>query len=151
MIINENNDIKIEKMKLSDYDEIISLWLSCKGVGVNDIDDTREGIEKFLKRNPDTCFIAESDNKIIGTVLVGNDGRRGYIYHTAVDEHYRRNGIAARLVDSAVNALKDIGISKASLVVFCNNEKGNCFWQSMGFNARNDLIYRDKVIYHDYK
>ncbi len=146
MITDNNNGIKIVKMNLKDYDEIYSLWLNCKGVGINGIDDTRNGIEKFLKRNPDTCFTAVAKDKIVGSILVGNDGRRGYIYHTAVADEYRRNGIASMLVDRALSALKDIGISKASLVVFGNNENGNGFWQSIGFNARNDLIYRDKVI-----
>lgn len=146
MTNDKNCNIKIDKMKHKDYDAIISLWSNCKGVGINDIDDTKEGIGRFLERNPDTCFSAKSGDKIVGTILVGNDGRRGYIYHTAVDEYYRRNGIAARLVDSALNALKNIGITKASLVVFESNEKGNSFWQSMGFNVRDDLVYRDKVI-----
>lgn len=146
MTDDKNCNIQIDKMNLRNYDAIISLWSNFKGIGINDIDDTKEGIGRFLERNPDTCFIAKSGDKIVGTILVGNDGRRGYIYHTAVDEHYRRNGIAARLVDSALNALNNIGITKASLVVYENNEKGNSFWQSIGFNVRNDLVYRDKVV-----
>ena len=68
----------------------ISLWMSCEGMGLNNLDDSKEGIGRFLNRNPDTCFVAELENVIIGVILTGNDGRRGYIYHTAVNPKYRR-------------------------------------------------------------
>jgi len=116
------------------------------GVLRNNLDDSKEGIEKFLKRNPDTSFVAEVENIIVGVIIVGNDGRRGYIYHTAVKPQYRRQGIAKRLVDTAMTALLRIGINKAALVVFDGNEIGNDFWEKMGFTVRNDLIYRNKAL-----
>ncbi len=76
--------MEIRKMIIDDYDEIYNLWMSCEGMGLNNLDDSRNGIDMFLKRNPDTCFVAENGNKIVGVIMVGNDGRRGYIYHTAV-------------------------------------------------------------------
>ena len=120
--------------------------MSCEGMGLNNLDDSKEGIGRFLNRNPDTCFVAELENVIIGVILTGNDGRRGYIYHTAVNSKYRRQGIAKKLVETAMNALKKIGINKVALVVFNKNEIGNSFWQKMGFTIRNDLIYRNKVL-----
>ena len=78
--------------------------------------------------------------------MVGSDGRRGYIYHTAVNPQYRKQGIAKSLVDSAMTALKKIGINKVALVVFERNENGNDFWEKLGFTARDDLIYRDKAL-----
>ena len=138
--------MKIKTMSISDYADVYSLWLSCKGMGLNSLDDSRVGIEKFLIRNPDTCFVAEIDNKIVGCILAGNDGRRGYIYHTAVSPQYQKHGIGSTLVDTAIDALKKLGINKIALVVFDKNENGNAFWEKQGFTERNDLIYRNKTI-----
>lgn len=142
----KDTGIVVEKMTAADFEDVYSLWISCKGMGLNDIDDTPKGIEKFLNRNPDTCFIAKINDITVGTILAGNDGRRGYIYHTAVSENYRKIGIASMLVDKVMQAFENIGISKASLVVFKENKQGNAFWQKQGFNERTDLIYRDKTI-----
>lgn len=136
----------IRKMMVRDYAAIHELWLSCKGIGLNDIDDSESGIVRFLERNPDTCFVADTDGKVIGAIMVGNDGRRGYIYHTAVHPLYRKQGVGSALVNSALNALGLIGISKVSLVVFENNIDGNVFWEKQGFTVRNDLIYRNKSL-----
>lgn len=135
----------IRKMRLEDYDKIYALWMSCVGMGLNNLDDSREGVEKFLNRNPDTCFVAE-DKEIIGVIMVGNDGRRGYIYHTAVNPAYRYQGIGSKLVDQAMNALKALGINKVALVVFDKNEEGNAFWEKQGFSVREDLVYRNKTL-----
>lgn len=138
--------MNIRKMKIGDYDKVYDLWMSCAGMGLNNIDDSRDGIEKFLNRNPDTCFVAEIDTIIAGVILTGNDGRRGYIYHTAVNPQYRKQGIAHRLVEDAIKALKECGINKVALVVFDRNESGNAFWESLGFSVRDDLIYRNKSL-----
>lgn len=136
----------IRKMLISDYDEVYALWLACAGMGLNNLDDSREGIEKFLKRNPDTCLVAVEDDIVVGAIMVGNDGRRGYIYHTAVDPQYRKQGIAKSLVDRAMSELAILGINKAALVVFGRNEAGNSFWESQGFTVRDDLVYRNKSL-----
>lgn len=133
-------------MTLKDYEAVYGLWLSCKGMGLNSVDDSREGIEKFLRRNPDTCFVAEYEDKIVGAVIAGSDGRRGYIYHTAVSPEQRRQGIASKLVEAVMSALDEIGISKAALVVFDRNADGNAFWEKSGFTVREDLVYRNKSI-----
>lgn len=133
-------------MKSSDYENVYSLWLSCKGMGLNDLDDSRIGIEKFLKRNPETCFAAEINDKLIGVIMAGNDGRRGYIYHTAVHPDFRNQGVARTLVETVIKALKECGINKVALVVFERNQDGNGFWEKLGFTVRDDLIYRNKSI-----
>lgn len=138
--------IKVRKMIITDYDKVYNLWRSCPGMGLNNIDDSKEGIEKFLNRNPDTCFVAEEDEQIIGVILVGNDGRRGYIYHTAVKPSYQKKGIGTQLVNTALEALKNIGIIKVALVVFDRNEDGNAFWEKQGFTTRGDLVYRNKAL-----
>ena len=138
--------MEIRKMKIEDYEAVYQLWLSCKGMGLNTVDDSLDGIERFLQRNPDTCFVAERDSKIVGVIMAGSDGRRGYIYHTAVSPDQRRQGIASKLVDTVMTALENIGITKVALVVFDRNSDGNAFWEKSGFSVREDLVYRNKTI-----
>ncbi|MBR6703808.1 MAG: GNAT family N-acetyltransferase [Lachnospiraceae bacterium] len=138
--------MKIRLMTINDYEKVYQLWLSCAGMGLNNLDDSREGIARYLRRNPDTCFVAEKSDEIIGVIIAGHDGRRGFIYHTAVDPDHRKQGIATKLVDAAMDALKANGITKAALVVFARNDVGNAFWEKAGFTAREDLVYRNKAI-----
>lgn len=139
--------IKIRLMTAEDYDAVYALWIGTPGMGLNDMDDTREGIAKYLRRNPSTCFVAERDGKLVGGILAGHDGRRGYIYHTAVLPEHQRRGIARALVERVMDALDKEGISKAALVAFSGNQSGNGFWESMGFTQRFDLSYRNKNIH----
>lgn len=138
--------MNIRIMTIEDYEVVYTLWLSCKGMGLNNLDDSKEGIGRFLKRNPETCFVAEDAEKVTGVIIAGNDGRRGYIYHTAVDPDYRKQGIAKTLVEHAVEALKNCGINKVALLVFERNKIGNAFWEKMGFTQREDIVYRNKSI-----
>lgn len=138
--------MKIRVMTIDDYEEVYTLWRSCAGMGLNDIDDSREGISKFLSRNPETCFVAEKGNEIIGAILGSYDGRRGYIYHTAVKSEERNAGVGTRLVDATIAALKEIGASKISLVVLQGNNGGNAFWEHLGFTLRSDLLHRNKAL-----
>ena len=136
----------IKKLTIDDYDKMYALWLSCKGMGLNDTDDSREGIRRFLDRNPDTCFGAFEADMLIGVILAGNDGRRGFIYHTAVSPEYRGNGVGTALVNAALEALGRLGITKTALVVFGKNEVGNAFWEKQGFTVRDDLVYRNRAL-----
>ena len=136
----------IRKMTIEDYDAVYSLWMSCVGMGLNNLDDSKTGIEKFIQRNPDTCLVALNDSVIVGVIMAGNDGRRGYIYHTAVRPDCRKQGIAKKLVESAMSELAALGIKKVALVVFDRNEVGNAFWESQGFTVRNDLVYRNRAL-----
>lgn len=138
--------MKIRKIKKSDWKKILALWQNIPGMGLNNIDDSKDGIISFLKRNPKTCFIAEENGTAAETIIAGHDGRRGYIYHTAVLPEFRRRGIATELLARSVDALKKQGIAKAALVVFSDNEAGNAFWEKQGFTKRSDLVYRNKVI-----
>ncbi len=138
--------MQLRKMRIEDYDGVFALWKSCAGMGLNSLDDSKEGIGQFLKRNPDTCFVALDADKIIGAIMCGNDGRRGYIYHTAVQPDQRMRGIGSELVERALTALKDAGINKVALVVFDRNQAGNEFWEKKGFTVRDDLIYRNKAL-----
>jgi ribosomal protein S18 acetylase RimI-like enzyme len=133
-------------MTISDYKEVFDLWSNTPNMGLNDIDDTQDGIAKYLLRNPQTCFIAEKDNKIIGAVLSGHDGRRGYISHLAVAKNEQGQGTGTALVNAVVTALANEEIHKVALLVFTTNDKGNNFWEKQGFTTRGDLVYRNKVI-----
>lgn len=138
--------MNIRRMQTSDYKNIYALWLSCKGMGLNDLDDSESGITRFLSRNPETCFVAEKDGRLIGVIMAGNDGRRGYIYHTAVHPSHQKQGIGSALVKAALDALKELGIGKVALVVFERNKEGNAFWEKQGFTVRNDLTYRNRAL-----
>lgn len=137
----------IRVMTTPDYDGVYDLWIHTPGMGLNTTDDSRKGIEKYLKRNPTTCFVAEEHNRIIGVIMAGHDGRRGFIHHTAVLPEYRNQGIGRRLVDCAIQALEEEGIHKVALVAFTRNETGNAFWEELGFTRREDLTYRNKNIH----
>lgn len=136
----------IRKMQITDYNAVYNLWLANKGIGLNDVDDSESGIARFLVRNPDTCFVAERNGKLIGVIMAGNDGRRGFIYHTAVHPDYHRQGIGSALVSAALEALQTLGITKVALVVFGRNTDGNAFWEKQGFTVRTDLTYRNKAL-----
>jgi ribosomal protein S18 acetylase RimI-like enzyme len=145
-ILFGGNNMQIYKMIIDDYDGVYQLWLDTPGMGLNDLDDSRAGIEKYIKRNPTTCFVAKENEKVVGVILSGHDGRRGYIHHTAVAVSERKKGIGTALVGTAMNALKREGINKVALVAFTKNEMGNSFWESNGFEVRKDLTYRNKAL-----
>lgn len=138
--------MNIRIMTIDDYEQVYSLWLSTPNMGLNNIDDSKDGIAKYLARNPNTCFVAERTNVVIGVILSGHDGRRGYIHHTAVAQGEQCHGTGTALVNAAMSALEHEGITKVALVVFGKNEKGNDFWEKRGFSARNDLVYRNKAV-----
>lgn len=138
--------MKIRQMAIDDYEEVYQIWLHTPGMGLNNLDDSRAGIEKYLKRNPTTSFVAEDKGKIIGVILGGHDGRRGVIHHTVVLPQYQKQGVGTLLVEHVMSALKEEGIHKAVLVAFAKNENGNAFWKKIGFTDRPDLIYRNRCI-----
>jgi ribosomal protein S18 acetylase RimI-like enzyme len=139
-------EIEIRVMTATDYDGVYDLWLNTPGMGLNSSDDSREGIERYLERNPSTCFVAVDDGRITGVIMSGHDGRRGFIHHTAVLPEYRNRGIATALAEKAMKALEVEGINKIALLCFRKNEVGNAFWEKAGFTVRDDLVYRNKEL-----
>jgi ribosomal protein S18 acetylase RimI-like enzyme len=137
---------KIKSMVIENYNEIIKLWKNTDGVGLSGNDDSKKSIKIFLEKNPNTCFVAEYNNEIIGTIMAGNDGRRGHIYHLMVKPEHRKNGLGEKLLGKTEKALKKEGIRKIFLVAFKKNKTGNIFWENNGYKIRNDLTYRDKKI-----
>lgn len=136
----------IRRMTIGDYEQVYALWMGSSGMGLNNLDDSREGIARFLRRNPATCLVAEEGERVVGVILAGNDGRRGYLYHTAVAPDCRHRGIGSALVQAVLDALAAEGIHKAALVVFSRNQAGNAFWEAQGFTVREDLTYRNRVL-----
>ena len=138
--------MEIRVMTAGDYERVYALWMSCKNMGFNNLDDSREGIEKYLRRNPSTSFVATEGAAVIGVILAGHDGRRGFIHHMCVSEAYRGRGIGRRLAERALEALKAEGIHKVALLVFNRNEAGNAFWEKLGFTTRTDVAYRNRAL-----
>lgn len=135
--------MKIRVMTASDYEAVKALWMTIKGFGIRSIDDSREGVERFLRRNPTTSVVAEVDGNIVGAILCGHDGRRGCLYHVCVHKDYRMQGIGKAMVVFCMEALKTEEINKVSLIAFTQNDIGNAFWNEIGWTKREDLNYYD--------
>lgn len=136
-------EVVIRKMKIEDYDAVFSLWKSIHGFCLRSIDDSREGVARFIERNPDTSMVAEAGGEIIGSILCGHDGRRGCFYHVCVREDMRKKGIGKMMATECMRCLQAAGINKVSLIAFKSNNVGNAFWKSVGWTFRDDLNYYD--------
>ena len=150
--------VTVRSMQIEDYDQVYALWMTIHGFSIRTIDDSREGVERFLKRNPGIpvfivdelglgCgIVAEMDGRVVGAILCGHDGRRGCLYHVCVHEDYRMHGIGRAMVVHCMNALQQEGINKVSLIAFTKNDIGNAFWKQIGWTKREDLNYYDFVL-----
>ncbi len=136
----------IRVMTIEDYERVLSLWQHTEGMGLRSLDDSKEGIAHFLRRNPGTSFVAEDAGEIIGCILCGNDGRRGYIYHTVVKDSRRCEGIGGKLIDAAVAGLQAEGITRVCLNVMESNETGKAFWTKRGWEKKDFLGFYSKSI-----
>lgn len=136
----------IKTMTINDYEALFIMWKNTPNMGLRTLDDSREGILRFLKRNPDTSFVAYEADRLIGAILCGHDGRRGYIYHTAVLPEYRGQGIASDLVEAAVGALQREGITRVCLNVTETNEQGQQFWTKRGWEKKDFLGFYSRAI-----
>ena len=138
--------INIRVMAPEDYDKVYQLWLSITGFGIRSVDDSREGVARFLKRNPTTSVVAEQNGQIVGSIMCGHDGRTGCFYHVCVARDYRKHGVGYRMVRFAVRALIEEGVSKVTLIAFKENQVGNVFWKSLGWTQREDVNYYDLIL-----
>jgi len=133
----------IRALAIADYEAVLRLWQEAEGVGLNE-SDTRENIAAFLARNPGLSRVAVDGEIILGAVLCGHDGRRGYLHHLAVAKTYRKLGLGRRLVESCLADLTALGIVKCNLFLFADHEAGESFWQHNGWNQRADLVVMQK-------
>ena len=131
----------VRTMTIEDYQGVHDLWMTIKGFAIRSIDDSREGVERFLKRNPATSVVAEENGEIVGSILCGHDGRRGCLYHVCVREDCRMRGIGKSMVVRCMEELEKEKISKVSLIAFTENDIGNAFWKEIGWTKREDLNY----------
>lgn len=145
----EEQKTVIRVMTMEDYEEVHQLWMEIHGFGIRSMDDSKEGVERFLKRNPTTSMAALMDGKIVGAILCGHDGRRGCLYHVCVQESYRKHGIGQQMVKACLAALQEEKINKVNLIAFRKNEVGNRFWQSLGWKFKGDVNYYEYIINED--
>ena len=136
----------IRAMQIEDYEQVYALWLTISGFAIRSVDDSKEGVERFLQRNPGISVVAEEDGKIVGAILCGHDGRRGCLYHVCVDEAYRRHGIGKDMVVHSMKALQEEKINKVCLIAFAQNNVGNAFWNTIGWTERLDVNYYDFIL-----
>ncbi len=136
---------KIREMKIEDYNFVMKMWKQIEGICLSDA-DSKEKIDRYLKRNPGLSFVAEKNKNIVGTILCGHDGRRGYIHHLAVKQKYRNQGLGRDLVQKSLGKLKEIDIEKCHLFVFVDNNQAQNFWKNIGWEKRNDLFVFSKYV-----
>ena len=128
-----NEEVKIRPMTMDDFEQVHNLWMEISGFGIRSIDDSKEGVERFIRRNPTTSMVAEMDGRIVGAILCGHDGRRAGLYHVCVKEAYRKHGIGQKLVERC-------------LIAFKKNEIGNRFWQKLGWKYCDNVNYYECVL-----
>ncbi|MBR6954959.1 MAG: GNAT family N-acetyltransferase [Clostridia bacterium] len=138
-------DVEILPMQEEDYDEVHALWMTIRGFGIRALDDSKEDITRFIRRNPTTSVVARLDGRVIGSILCGSDGRQGAFYHVCVAKEYRRHGIGTQMVGHCMQELKRMGINKVGLIAFTSNDAGNAFWQRLGWK-RSDVNYYEFLL-----
>ena len=141
--MSNTENFTLRVMQIEDYEKIYKLWMTIDGFGIRTIDDSYEGVVRFIKRNPTTSVVAECEGQIIGAILCGHDGRRGCFYHVCVHKDYRKRGIGKAMAVFCMKALQEEQINKVSLIAFKSNVIGNAFWRSAGWTFREDLNYYD--------
>ena len=142
------SEIHILPMTVDDYDDVRALWMTIRGFGIRALDDSREDVERFIRRNPTTSVVAEFDGRIVGSILCGSDGRQGAMYHVCVAEEFRRKGIGTQMVDFCMRELRKMGINKIGLIAYKSNDAGNAFWSTIGW-TRSDVNYYEYLLNKD--
>ncbi len=140
--------MNIRSMTIEDYDAVIGLLTSTSGVRLRDA-DSREATARYLERNPGLSFVAFGDGTIVGCVMCGHDGRRGYLQHLAVSPDHRRRGIGSALVEACLSKLESLGILKTHIDVLVGNQQAHDFWSSYGWHKRDDIFRYSFVRGHD--
>lgn len=147
-------EFHIAPMTMEHYDAVYQLWRRIDGLGLRSLDDSREGIRRFLARNPGLSVVALSDHgregdgqsAVIGSILCGEDGRRGCLYHVCVDKSCRRSGVGSAMVERCLRSLRESGVNKVNLIAFADNDLGNSFWRSEKWTRRDDFNYYDMTL-----
>ena len=130
----------------ADYDEVRALWMTIRGFGIRALDDSKEDVQRFIRRNPTTSVVARVDGRIVGSILCGSDGRQGALYHVCVAKAFRRRRIGTHMVGYCMHQLRLMGINKVSLIAFATNDAGNAFWKQIGWTRKSDVNYYEFVL-----
>lgn len=138
--------MEIIELTTENCEEALSLWQNTDGIGLDRDVDTKERIWIYLQRNPGLSFAAFEKGKVIGAVLCGHDGRRGYLHHLTIDEAHRNKGIGTALAEKVISKLRTLGIRKCNIFVFANNPSGQAFWERNGWIEQTDLKVLSKSI-----
>lgn len=123
-------------MTIADHEEVVALWTSTEGMGEA---ETRDELARFLDRNEGFSVVARADDALVGAVLCGHDGRRGYLYHLAVALSHRQKGVGRELAETCLSRLASIGIPRCSIHIYADNDDGEVFWRRIGWRLRTDL------------
>jgi putative acetyltransferase len=134
----DSESYRIRPFRIEDYSMVVALWKASEGIGLSEADEP-EPLRLYLERNPGMSLVAERESRIVGAVLCGHDGRRGYLHHLAILPECRGQGIGSNLVDQCINKLQAVGIQKCHIFVYPDNEAGLTFWSGRGFAARADI------------
>lgn len=145
-LVQLEGSVILRPMTPQDFDEVHDLWMTIQGFGIRSLDDGKEDVTRFIKRNPTTSVVAVSDGRIVGSILCGNDGRQGCLYHVCVEKQFRRMGIGTQMVGYCMRELRELGINKVTLVAFKRNDGGNAFWRKIGWKKREDFNYYEFVL-----
>ena len=140
------DEVRIQPMTVDDYDEVRALWMTISGFGIRTLDDSPADIRRFILRNPTTSVVARVEDRIVGSILCGSDGRQGSLYHVCVAREYRRRGIGTKMVGYCMQQLKLMGINKVSLIAFTRNDAGNAFWKQIGWTRKTDVNYYEFIL-----
>lgn len=140
------DEVRIQPMTVDDYDEVRALWMTISGFGIRTLDDSPADIRRFILRNPTTSVVARVEDRIVGSILCGSDGRQGSLYHVCVAREYRRRGIGTKMVGYCMQQLKLMGINKVSLIAFIRNDAGNAFWKQIGWTRKTDVNYYEFIL-----
>ncbi|MBR4185248.1 MAG: GNAT family N-acetyltransferase [Clostridia bacterium] len=138
-------EVLLQPMTIDDYEEVRALWMTISGFGIRALDDSREDIDRFIRRNPTTSVVARVDGRIVGSILCGSDGRQGALYHVCVAKPWRRHGIGTMMVAYCMRELSSMGINKVSLIAFRRNDVGNAFWKNIGW-TQSDVNYYEFIL-----
>ena len=139
-------EVRIQPMTVDDYDDVRALWMTINGFGIRTLDDSPADIRRFILRNPTTSVVARVEDRIVGSILCGSDGRQGSLYHVCVAREYRRRGIGTKMVGYCMQQLKLMGINKVSLIAFTRNDAGNAFWKQIGWTRKTDVNYYEFIL-----
>src|SRR6266704_2599965 len=127
-----SGNINTREFSINDYDAAVELWQRVEGLEIAEGDD-KQSVAQFLARNPSLSRVATDESGIVGVALCGHDGRRGHIYHLAVDPAYQRRGLGKRLLDECLDGLRRAGVQRAIILVADDNQRGAEFWKRYGW------------------